>query len=124
MGRSVSAASASGTVATAGGALFSPIAWAFVGVCFTAQATCDYRLMKQNKMTKEQFKQNMKVNAIKAGGGLVGSSAGAATGFLIGTAICPGVGSAIGTFGGAIAGGIFGGKLAKKSVGKIDDIVT
>ena len=86
----------------------SPVAWAFAGLLFAAQTTCDHRKVKQGKMTSDEFDQRLKKNAVGAGCGILGSSGGAATGFLIGSAIMPGIGTAIGTFTGAVLGGIIG----------------
>jgi hypothetical protein len=50
--RSVSAAaSMSGSIA--GGALCSPVAWAFAGLVFTAQTATDHKKVKDGKMTND-----------------------------------------------------------------------
>ncbi len=122
-GRSLVAASTS-SVAVAGGAFVSPIAWVFAGVIFMAHTVSDNRKVKKGLMSKEEFRKRMKRNAVGIGSGVLGSSGGAAAGFLIGSAICPGVGSAVGCIAGAITGGILGKKLAGKMLDKLDDRVT
>jgi outer membrane lipoprotein SlyB len=119
---SVSAASTMST-AVASGAMASPVAWAFAGFIFAAQTGTDHQKVKKGEMTKDQFNQNLKVNAVKMGGGVLGSSGGALAGFLIGTAICPGVGTLIGTFAGAVSGGIAGNKIAQAMLEEIEGVI-
>lgn len=122
LGRSASAA-VNNSLSVASGMMFNPITYGFSAIILAAETACDWRKVKNGKMTKIEFRKRLKQNGVGVGGGIIGASGGMALGFWVGTAILPGIGSFIGTFGGAIAGGLMGRKLAIKSIQKVDVMI-
>lgn len=120
--RSLKAAKES-SVAVAGGTVFSSSAWAFAGLVYLAETGCNYRKMKEGKISKAEFKRSTEEGAVGVVGGLAGASGGAATGFIIGSAVCPGIGSIIGTITGAVIGGLEGKKYSIELLEKIEQRV-
>lgn len=107
-------------MALAGGAIIGPIAWTYVGLVFVAETGINYRRYKRGDITKAEFKDRLKQNAVGTVGGLACASAGALLGFLAGSAVFPVVGSIVGVFLGGVVGGIAGKRLSIKVLNKIE----
>lgn len=106
--------------ALAGGAIIGPIAWTYVGLVFIAETGINYRRYKRGDISKSEFKERLKQNAVGTVGGLACASAGALLGFLAGSAVFPVVGSIVGVFLGGVIGGLTGKRLSIKILNKIE----
>ena len=83
-------------------------AWIFSGLVLAAYTGWDYRKLKRNEITEEQFYHNIRTNTASTIGSVIGCTIGIAIGVPIGEYCYNNIGAIFGAVAGGLTGAVFG----------------